>query len=332
MVIELPTIFATSSSDYFSKGAINILYKLNIIDTICFGSESGDISILNKIANTIIKNEEYMWKNTSKLMKSGISFASSRSICLKEFLSDKEIEELNKPNNILAIDYIKALNKLNSNILPYTIKREGNNFNENKLNKSTSFASATSIRKNIYNNDIDIIENFVPKETFDLINSEKAVSNEVLFYILKYSILKNANLVNINGVIEGIENKIIKSLNISKTYEEFIHNIKSKRYAMSSIKRILVNIILNITKQNFNEIVNNDIKYAHILSISKQGKKLLSEISKRSNINVLTNINNKVINSLNETDKKCLEIDILSTNIHSSLSNQNINKDYTNKL
>lgn len=333
MVIELPTIYAISSSEYFATGCIDILNKLNIVDSICFGSECGDIDMLEKIANCYIKNELSIWTKRKELMKKGVSFALANQTCMQDYLEDYYINELNKSNNILGIDYIKAIKKLNSNIIPYTIKRLGTSYNSSNLSDTCDFTSATSIREKIITENLKDLKSFIPIETQNLITVQKALSNEILFNILKYTILVNKTHLNkFNGVIEGLENKIIDSISISKDYNEFIHNIKSKRYAMSSIKRMLLSILLNITKEDFNKFIKYDINYAHVLSISNKGKKLLSEISKKSNIKLLTNINNDILSNLNDVNKKSLELDILASNIYHSLLNEKINKDYTNRL
>ncbi len=327
MVIELPTIYATSSSEFFATGAIKLLNSLNIVNTICFGSECGDISILNNIANILIQNENDIWKKTTEYMKLGNSFAKSRTLALEKFIDASLITEVSKPNNILAIEYIKAIKKLNCNITPITIKRV-----ENTDDKKIDFLSATSIREKIYNNELKIIERFIPASSLKIVKEEQYLSNEDIFNILKYNILLNkSSLSKFNWIIEGIDNKIISSISISKTYDEFIHNIKSKRYAMSSIKRMLLSILLNITKEDYSLFIDN-INYAHILAISNNGKKLLSEISSKSDISIITNVSDKNISNLNEINRKSLNIDILATNIYSSLLKQNINKDYTNRL
>ena len=333
MVIELPTIYATSSSQFFATGAIKILNSINIIDTLCFGSECKNLDTLKNIVEVLVKNEEYILNKTKELMKSGNSFASSRSLALEEFFDENTLNEISKPNNILAIEYIKVIKKIGSNIVPFNIKREGVTHNDNMIKEENKFASATSIRNYIYNNDVNILQNVVPNETYNIINSSKYLSNEDLFNLLKYTTILNKDELNsFNGVIEGLENKILDAINISNTYDEFIHNIKSKRYTMATIKRMLISILLNITKEDFNTLINNEINYAHILSISERGKTLLSEISKKSNINLLTSLNDQIINNLGRIDKKSLKLDILSTNIYSSLLNEDINKDYTNKL
>ncbi len=336
IVIELPLIYSISSSEYFAKGAMKILNNLGIIDAICFGSESGDITQIKNIAKTLLINEEKIKEDIKLNLNDGISYAKAVNIANSKYLSAANLEELKKPNNILAIEYVKNILKNNYNIIPYTIKREGANYCDKSINKDCKYISASSIREfisniNINDDNIDTLQDFIPKETFNLISNNISLDNNYLFNILKYSILTKKNLSDINGIVEGLENNIIKALNNSTNYDELIHNIKSKRYTMSKIKRVLLNILLNITKNDFN-LIENNINYAHILKISNNGKKLLSQIYNNSNINIITKITDNILNNLDEITRRSLKFDILATNIHSSLSNEAQNKDYTNKL
>lgn len=336
LVIELPTFYSISSGEYFATGAIDLLNKLNIIDYVFFGSESGDINDISDIAKIELINKEQILKLTKEEMKKGITYAKAHENALKSYLTPPQIKELQKPNNILAIEYLKALKKTNSKIIPYTVKRKGNSISDTNIEKEENFTSATSIRQYIMlKKDLKILEKYVPDDMYEIMLTQKPLLNDDIYNIIKFSILNNMkniqNLQSINGITEGIENKIISALSISKSYDEFIHNIKSKRYTLSSIKRMILNILLNITKIDFNKLYLN-INYAHILSMSSNGKTLLSSLSNVSNINLLTKISPKVLNLLNETDKQSLDIDIFASNILSILLNENINKDYTNKL
>ena len=336
LVIELPTFYSISSGEYFATGAIDLLNKLNIIDYVFFGSESGDINDIADIANVELINKEQILKLTKEEKKKGITYAKAHENALKSYLTPPQIKELQKPNNILAIEYLKALKKTNSKIIPYTVKRKGNSISDTNIEKEENFTSATSIRQYIMlKKDLKILEKYVPDNMYEIMLTQKPLLNDDIYNIIKFSILNNMkniqNLQSINGITEGIENKIISALSISKSYDEFIHNIKSKRYTLSSIKRMILNILLNITKIDFNKLYLN-INYAHILSMSSNGKTLLSSLSNVSNINLLTKISPKVLNLLNETDKQSLDIDIFASNILSILLNENINKDYTNKL
>ena len=120
-VIELPTIYATASAEFFAYGAVNILNSLNCIDYLCFGSETGNVDILINIAHKLIKNEENIWESITISLKEGISFAKAREYAISKFLTQSEVEISSSSNNILAIEYIKSLIKLNSTITPKTV-------------------------------------------------------------------------------------------------------------------------------------------------------------------------------------------------------------------
>ncbi|MCX8075339.1 MAG: nucleotidyltransferase [Clostridia bacterium] len=335
LVIELPTIYAVASAEYFSYGAINLLDKLGIVDTVCFGSEIDDINILENIANNFIENEDNIWNKLKIKLKDGESFAKSRENVLREFLNEDSIEAISKSNNILALEYIKAIKKLNSNMKPYLIKRLGNDYNDNNISKNEyNFVSATSIRKCIKNKDIELVKDYIPNDTYNLIQSSKACFDDSLFHILKYKILSSTkhDLSKINEISEGLENKVITAAHISNTYSEFVENIKSKRYVESRIRRILTNILLNISKEDLNNAIRKNIAYGHILSISKNGKKLLSELSKTSKIPILTSISDNILSNKEDIIIRNLKLDILASNIHSMLSELKSNMDYSNKL
>lgn len=320
-VIELPTIFATSSAEFFASGAINILNGLGCIDYLCFGSETGNISTITDIAKKIIKNNDNIWDNITESMKEGISFAKAREYAISKYLSKDEIAISCLPNNILAIEYVKSLLKQKSTIVPIAIKREENN---------ECITSATIIREMIENrNDIS---KYVLNYTTILDNPQL---NNNMYNLIKYAILSKEKdqIKNINGVTEGLENKLYDEINNSNNYNEFIQNVKSKRYQLSKIKRILINIMLDISKEDFLNLNTDKNCYAHIININSSLKnELLSKLNKSSNIPVITSLNNNIINNLNDTIRKSLLLDVKASNIYSILSNDKINRDFTNKL
>ena len=320
-VIELPTIFATSSAEFFAFGAINILNGLGCIDYLCFGSETGNISTITDIAKKIIKNNDNIWDNITESMKEGISFAKAREYAISKYLSKDEIAISCLPNNILAIEYVKSLLKQKSTIVPIAIKREDNN---------ECITSATIIREMIENkNDIS---KYVLNYTTILDNPQL---NNNMYNLIKYAILSKEKyqIKNINGVTEGLENKLYDEINNSNNYNEFIQNVKSKRYQLSKIKRILINIMLEISKEDFLNLNTDKNCYAHIININSSLKnELLSKLNKSSNIPVITSLNNNIINNLNDTIRKSLLLDVKASNIYSILSNDKINRDFTNKL
>ncbi len=319
-VIELPTIYATSSAEFFSSGAINILDKLNCIDYLCFGSESGNIKELTTISETLLKYNDIIWENITESLKEGISFAKAREYALSKVLDKKQLEIAFLSNNILAIQYIKTLLELNSKIIPIAIKREEND----------NITSATNIRNMVKNN--------LPySETQKyILNPDKILDNPIIndkiYELLKYVIISNGKeyLKNINEVTEGLENKIYDEINNSNSYDEFIQNIKSKRYQLSKIKRIMLYILLNISKDDFSNFKDFNNIYAHIIAIKSNNKaKILSLLNSKSSIPIITSLSKLDVKG---KIKKSIDLDIKASNIYSIISNNKINTDYTNKL
>ena len=274
LVIELPFEFVCESADIFAYGAISILNYLKV-DYIVFGSESNDIKLLNNISNVQL-SDEYN-KKVKEYMKNGINYAT----CLSKALNDFGFKNIKNPNDILGISYIRELNKMNSKIIPLTIKRT-NDYNDKNL--CSNITSATSIRENIKNNDI---KEYVPDNVYPYLKN-KLYFIEDYFPLLKYKILSEIDNLNIyQGVEEGIEGKIKKVIYESNSYEELISNIKSKRYTYTKIKRILLAILVGFTKEDFKK--HNKINYIRVLGFNKKGRQYLNKIKKEIDIPIYTN-------------------------------------------
>lgn len=329
LVIEIPSAFASSDAGNFAYKSVSILNDLNV-DAICFGAETDNIERLKLISETLIYKDKEIWNEIKNELKKGISFAKARNNSLNKFLNEDDINIILSPNNILALEYLKTLKVLNSNIIPFAIHRKSN-FNSHIL--ENCYTSSTSIRKALENKcNLNDIQKYIPENVSKYLKNNKIIFNNDFFEILKYKIISmNENdLKEINGVSEGIENKLKKEICNSYSYDEFLFKIKSKRYELSRIKRILVNILLNISKEDFNLLKENNSNYAHILAFNHDKKDLLSHISNTSNIPVISSLNNKTLSNLNKYQKLSLDIDIYASNIYSMLINQKINKDYTN--
>ena len=323
LVIELPTIFATASAEFFCYGAINILNSLGCLDYLCFGSETGNTKELKTIAKKLLDNEDNIWDIITESLKEGISFAKAREYAISKFLTAGELEISGKSNNILGIEYIKSLIKLNSKIEPIAIKR----------NTSPEFLSSKQIR--------DILQNYSYNNMLQqyILGSEQILKypklNDNMYEIIKYSVISNGKekLKDIYEVTEGLENKIYNEVSESISYNDYIQNVKSKRYQLSKIKRILVNIILGITKDKFLYLNNNECCYAHILAINPSKKsEILSLLNKNAFIPIITSLSDDKIKTLPCIVQKSLYLDIKASNIHSIINNSALNKDYTNKL
>lgn len=331
MVIELPQIYALSSAEDFATGAINILNNTGIVTHLAFGAETDNLDLLLNIAKIHIKNKDEILEKVKEISNSGTSFASALDFVIKEYLTDEEYKEFSKPNNILAIEYLKALIRSKSKIKPVLIKRELSFHNDQKLCLNSKFASSTAIREVLsleelsLNEKIDILKNSVPDNTLNLIKNYSYNTNENLFNILKYEVLKlgKSGLKDILDVCEGLENKLYNEIANSTSYNEYIFNVKSKRYTLARIKRICAYIILGITKEKKERLKNT--RYVRILKISKEKKDLLSYLNANSKIPVISKFTDYITNSKDICES--IELDVLANNIAF-----NFNEDYTNNI
>lgn len=285
LVIELPCVYSVSSAEAFAFGGVSLLNRLNIIDTIYFGSEEGNTKDLS-IAADVFNNEPEEYKSYLKdFLLKGLPYHKSRALALKEYCGSEINEKLlSSSNNILAIEYIKAIKKLNSTMKYMTLKREGASYNSDDIN--TEFASATSIRQLIKNNDIENASHFLTDESFKIVNDlihedYKFVFEEDMYNFIRYKILTDAeSLSNLCDVSEGLDKKIEKEILKSSSLDELILNTKSKRYTYTRINRILAQFFLGFEKYDIKNLSKKEAPYARILGFNQNGRMLLKEIKR----------------------------------------------------
>ena len=339
LVIELPTVYATSSAENFADGAIKILNSLGIVDYLAFGSESGDITLLDKIA-TILYNEPKEFSQLINMqLRSGLSYPKARELAIATYFrgSKQYTEALESPNNILGIEYLKALKRQKSHIIPITIKRINSDYNSTST--KNNFASATAIRERLQNN--KNIHRLVPYETYELIEEKlkkkdfltnlSIFEKEIIYSLRKMTLEEIANLPD---VTEGLENKIKFAVSNFTTLDKVIENIKSKRFTQTRIQRILVYALLEITKKDMN-IARKTTPYIRVLGFNKHGKKIISAIaSNNPKLKIIISLKRFLDSNPDNSTKQLLSKDILATNIYTLGLKENpvANLDYTHKL
>lgn len=275
LVVELPFHFATQAADIFAYGAIKILDSLHV-NKLIFGSECNDIRLLAKLADVQLKNNAFEEK-VREYMQSGINYPTAMSKALKDITGNT----INSPNDILGISYIKEIKKQNSSIKPITIKRTSD---YKKIDFNKKIVSALSIREAIKNK-INI-EKFVPKYALKFIDTN--INMENYFPLLKYKIISEINCLNrYQSVDEGIENRIKKYIYKCNSMEDFIKDIKTKRYTYNKIQRMLVHILCGFTKEEALKLQNT--VYIRILGFDDIGKNYLNSIKKDIQIPIISN-------------------------------------------
>ena len=341
LVIELPTVYSVSSAENFAEGAVKLLNSLGIVDNISFGMEAKDISLLNNIATVLYQEpKEYVTILNHELSK-GISFPKARENAVMMYLNDikKYINVMTSSNNILAIEYLKALKKLRSTMYPVGITREKVLYNDEFI--VDDFASATAIRRMITRREYEEIRKVMPKFYYNIlannVNQGKYVidlsifQKEILYTLRKMSVSEIAELPDVS---EGLENAIKNASDSCNSLVDLISIVKSKRYTQTRIQRILVYALLGITKKDM-EISKKVNPYIRILGVSNRGKTLISEITRLgNNVPVITSVKKFMTESKNKNLKRLLQIDINATDIY-TLGYQKdayANLDYTHKI
>ena len=330
LVIELPVVYATASAEFFAFGAVSLLHKTGMVDSICFGSEHGNLMLLSQIADFLCGESKDFQENLKKHLSEGLPFPSARTEALFNLLNQKysfrnnenELKTLlSSPNNILGIEYIKALKNLKSYIKPYTIQRIVASYHSADI--ESSIASATAIRNTFKNKSVHELSKAMPEECFELFM--EAVKEGVapiyfddfspdLQYLLRTT--SQENLRHIREISEGLENRILEHASKNFLISELTKAIKTKRYTFTRIQRALMNIILQISSKDFLEIQNNGgPQYIRILGFRESARPLLKELKQNSMLPIVSNFR-KAYNKFKGLPKKMLEIEAISTDIY----------------
>lgn len=344
LVIELPTIYSVSSAENFAMGAIKILNSLQIVDFISFGSEVNNISVLDDIANVLAFEPPQYKTLLAHELSRGESFPKARENALMMYLNNlrRFANVLSAPNNILGIEYLKALKKLKSTIQPITIKREGSKYSDANLPRNSKFASATAIRNFFQSSqDLSALQKFVPESTFNVLEENfkkgnfvknlSAFDKEIIFTLRKMSVEEIANLPDVS---EGLEFSIKNAVNQCNSTIELLSILKSKRYTQTRLQRILLYSILGITKKDM-EMSNLTIPYVRILGFNSKGQELISTISKKNRkLEVVSSVKKFMDKKLNNNLRLMMEKDIWATNVYTlGFEYESFaNLDYTHKL
>lgn len=307
IVIELPFVYATQSSDIFAKGAVALLNKLKVT-RIIFGTERDNLNELSLSADIQLNNKEY-----HKLVKLYLSKGLNYPTATNKALEDLTGQVVTTPNDLLALSYIKEIKSNNYQIKYENIKRTSS---YHGIEINNNITSASNIRK-LYQENKDI-DNLIPysKEQLYKVDMNKFLP------LLKYQIFLNQdNLNKYQTVDEGIEGRIIKYITKSSTYEELINNIKTKRYTYNKISRMLLHILISFTKE---EAQNINIDYIRLLGFSPNGKNYINKIKKELDVPLITGYKKNI--------SKVLDIELRTTKIYTLIiGNELLLEEYRNK-
>jgi len=309
LVVELPVNYAVSSAESFAAGALKVLDYIKA-DSIAFGSESGDIERLSKLAHILCDNEDTLYKEISKYTVNGISYAAARQKVVEKLTDKDTAEMLTSSNNILAVEYLKAIIKNNYAIKPYTVQRRGDSYNDTDIR--SEYASATALRENLK---VDNISEYIPVKAGLILSSNTNYIypddiTEVLFTRLLDILFasnydKNVfieNVMQYPDVSKEIAGRLYKSAmdmitrtvpqrseskdNWAFSFGSLCEHIKTKEVPLSRIKRALVRITLGLDKKHMEKYANEP--YIRVLGFDKKGQEYLSYIRKNVEVPLIT--------------------------------------------
>ena len=320
MVIELPTVFATANAEVFAKGAVKIINDLGVVDGLCFGVESGDKDAYVNLA-TAMNNETKEFKKALKeQLESGVSLAKAKFNAVKSLGGVFDESLISSPNNVLGLEYVKALQWLKSDINVFPMHREGDH-NDKKLKRGIT--SATSIREILKTGKLLKVKGNVPPYVFkELVPYPTAFDKMIMTAIVKAS---SKDLEKISDCTEGLENRIKALAKDSRSVDVLVDKVTTKRYTSSRIRRILISNLVGIEDKLVKDSLTTPL-YAKVLAVSSDSKELISLISNNGNIPLLTRKSDA--SKLKRTAKKCFEVDVLANDLYNLATNQDFNENY----
>ena len=370
LVLEMPVSVSTASAEAFAMGGVSLLDSLGVVDMLCFGSESGEISALKELAEILVEEPEEYKKLLKSFLSEGLTFPASRSQALTEYfknprnfsgddfdgvltpLLNEVTQILSTPNNILGIEYCKALLRLNSRIRPVTLRREGMGYHEATVPEGDSaslspdlqsstdfFASATAIRsliqdpgsshpeaisdinnpgRNSDNKIVNILSSQIPPDAFYVfkkaLDSGEFLTENSLDSILSYCLMKEnvESLSSYMDVSEDLARRIINQQNLLTSFSQSVAVLKTRELTQTRIQRALLHIILNI------HTVPTQIPFARVLGFCRESSELLSQIKQHSRIPLITKLSD--VQKLQDKEAEhILAENIFSSNLYEKL-------------
>lgn len=321
MVIELPTVFATANAETFATGAINLINSLGIVDGLCFGVESGtDFEYLTLAKAMNNESREYK-KALKESLENGVSLAKAKFEALKATGAGNYNEALiSSPNNILGLEYTKALLKCKSDVTIYPMLRTGDH---NDVTLKKGITSATSIRQALKAGKIKALKKNLPPYVF---KSLKPYPDAFENLIMASVITNSAEFMErLPDCTEGLENRIKALSKDNRTVESLIEKVSTKRYTATRIRRILINNLLGITADLVKDCLEANL-YAKILAVDENSKDLISLITANSTIPVLTRKSDSA--TLKKTAERCWQKDCLANDLYSLATNDKLNENH----
>lgn len=328
LVLELPVMYATASAEYFALGGVSLANKLGCVTHLSFGSEYGQADKFMEAAKLLLEEPEEMKVPLKEALKDGLSYPAARAYAVK--VSHPELADiLEEPNNILGVEYCKALLKLKSNIVPHTLKRQGQDYHSETTD--SGFASATGIRR-LFGNDspenVSALEAQLAPASFELMKAflyQTPLTEDDFSMLLRYKLISEnrAHLTEYFGVNKELSNRIYKHLNDFESFSSFAESLKTKNITRTAINRALLHILLDVKASDIQSVTKRGcVDYIRVLGFRKEAAGLLKEFSDIPEVPLITNLSAAPV---------LCEIDIRADQIYQMCMSQKYGMPYQNE-
>ncbi len=309
IVFELPYVYCCQTAETFASGAVALLESTGVVTHIAFGSECPNLDAIHPLIPILAEEPAPYRRKLKESLSQGLSYPAARQQALERYLdltvshtdSNAIKQILSKPNSILGIEYLKALYQSNSKMIPVLIPRTGAAYHDTQLQKGTKIASATAIRQRIQENwpqrkktALRMIAHYMPDTSLDRLDASFNQGRGPIFPshfedMLNYALRLHSarRLADIADIREGLENRIMDAAACSTTWEDLLASIKSKRYTQTTLQRILIQILVQYTKEDARLVSDSGPQYLRLLGFSQAGQKLLKLIRKEASIPVV---------------------------------------------
>ena len=316
LVVEIPTLWSTSFAQRFALGGVSLLDSLGCVDMLSFGSECGDIDELIECKNAI--NSDAVTERLKENLDFGLSFASARAEALRTVYGNRFFDILEEPNNTLGIEYLQALDKLSSPIVPMTIKRVG--ASHDSIIRSENFACASDIRAMMLDSNREW-EMFVPQSVADIFRREESENkapcpnSKLEFSILCCMRQLSADDIGLSpDVSEGIEYRIHDAALRASSLEELYQLAKTKRYSHARIRRIVLHAFMGFVAEDYKE----NPPYIHVLAMNEKGKEILKEAKEKAKKPIVTKASD--FDGLDDYGRHVFALEDMCTDVYSLAS------------
>jgi len=324
LVLELPVAYSSQPAQWFAYGAVSVLDASGVVDSLCFGSESGELASLQQLASLLTEEPERFATLLSELLKAGLPYPSAFSSAAETYLQERGMGEhaysLTQPNHTLGLHYLIALRKLNSSIVPYTLRREKSGYGQTDITDA-KIASATALRKLLLgeSGSLDQLAAYVPASTLAILRRETEAGRAPIHWDsfarpLFHELYRHAaaELAEFAEVSEGLEHRLRGILSELPEYSvaALLEALKTKRYTRTKLQRTLLRILLGHRKELLSpERLAAGVDYIRVLGFTERGRLLLRDMRRKAKV--------PVVASAAKHDSPYLAMEALATGAYS---------------